>query len=337
MSLSRRPRDKALSIYDIARDLGISSGTVSRAFNNHPEVSKATRERILAKARELGYTPSPLARGLARNVTPAIGIVIPTVYDPFFLEFAQGVQRAAAEAGVAVMMSFTDQSEESLHSAVRSFEQFRVAGVLLLGGSGQHDVDLRTQFGRLPIVVALRRSQASTFPAVVIDHHRGAEAMVSYLAARGHRSIGYVGLPLVTQAAIERLAGYREASRALGSAHAMEVTADGNAFADGVSATNRLLGQAQPDAIFYASDALATGGLHALALKGVRIPEDIAVAGFGDIISSSVTVPALTTVHVPMREIGSRSVALLLQLLAGSLEATPSIQLETTLVIRQSA
>lgn len=332
VGLPKKSRDKALSIYDIARDLGISSGTVSRAFNNHPEVSKATRERILAKARELGYTPSPLARGLARNVTAAIGIVIPTVYDPFFLDFAQGVQQAAAEAGVAVMMSFTDHAEESLYSAVHSFEQFRVAGVLLLGGSGKHDVELRAQFGHLPIVVALRTSQNDVFPAVFIDHRRGAEDMVSFLSARGHRRIAYVGLPPVTQAAVERLAGYRAAGAA-----GIEVVADGNAFTDGVTATNRLLDQAKPDAIFYASDALATGGLQALAQRGLRVPADVAVAGFGDIISSSVTVPALTTVHVPMREIGARSVSLLLQILAGDEAVTPGIQLATTLVERQSA
>jgi DNA-binding LacI/PurR family transcriptional regulator len=335
--VARQPREKALSIYDIARDLGISSGTVSRAFNDHPEVSQATRERILAKARELGYTPSPLARGLARNVTAAIGIVIPTVYDPFFLEFAQGVQQAAAEAGVAVMMSFTDHAEASLYSAMRSFEQFRVAGVLLLGGSGQHDVGLRQQFPRLPVVVALRRSQHATFPAVFIDHKLGAMEMVRFLHSRGHGVIGYVGLPLVTQAAFERLAGYREAVSALGGGKGRELVAEGNAFADGIAATHRLLAEGELDAIFYASDALATGGLHALAHRGLRVPGDIAVGGFGDIISSPVTVPALTTVHVPMREIGARSVALLLQLLAGGENAMADVQLETTLVVRESA
>ena len=335
--MSRRPRDKALSIYDIARDLGISSGTVSRAFNNHPEVSQVTRERILAKARELGYTPSPLARGLARNVTSAIGIVIPTVYDPFFLDFAQGVQQAAAEAGVAVMMTFTDHAEESLHSAVRSFQQFRVAGVLLLGGSGLHDVELRVQFPQLPIVVALRLSQASTFPAVFVDHRQGAIAMMRFLASRKQGPIGYVGLPLVTQAAIERLAGYREAIALLDTPPGLEVVADGNAFADGITATKRLLQQARPATIFFASDALATGGLNALAHLGLRVPDDVAVAGFGDIISSSVTVPALTTVHVPMREIGAGAVSLLLQILAGSTQVTPDVELETTLVARESA
>jgi LacI family transcriptional regulator len=335
--LAKQPRDKALSIYDIARDLGISSGTVSRAFNNHPEVSRATRERILAKARELGYTPSPLARGLARNVTSAIGIVIPTVYDPFFLEFAQGVQQAAADAGVAVMMSFTDHAEDSLFTAVRSFEQFRVAGVLLLGGSGQHDVELREQFPRLPVVVALRRSQDGTFPAVHIDHKRGAIDMMTFLAQRGHRTISYVGLPLVTQAAFERLAGYRESVTALALGARLEVVADGNAFSDGIAATERLLADGRPDAIFYASDALATGGLHALAHRGLRVPDDIAVGGFGDIISSPVTVPALTTVHVPMREIGAGAVALLLRMLSSGESSQANVQLETTLVARESA
>ncbi len=335
--LAKTPRSKTISIYDIARDLGVSSGTVSRAFNNHPEVSKATRERILSKARELGYTPNPLARGLARNVTAAIGIVIPTVYDPFFLDFAQGVQQAAAGAGVAVMMSFTDHSADSLHAAVRSFAEFRVTGVLLLGGSGRHDVQLRAQFPDLPIVVALRRPNADTFPAVFVDHRQGAHDMVGFLASRGHASIGYVGLPPVTEAAIERIAGYRQAVRELQVDSPIEVQADGNAFGDGITATRLLLARARPNAILYASDALATGGLHALSHMGLQVPRDIAVAGFGDIISSPVTLPALTTVHVPMREIGAEAVSLLLRILAGEDGSAPSIQLETSLVARESA
>jgi len=160
---------------------------------------------------------------------------------------------------------------------------------------------------------------------------------MQFLVARGHRSIGYVGLPPVTQAALERLAGYRDAVATLGATPGGELIAEGNAFADGITATDRLLAQARPDAIFYASDALATGGLHALAHRALRVPDEIAVAGFGDIISSSVTVPALTTVHVPMREIGARSVALLLRILADGDEAAPAVQLETTLVVRESA
>ena len=331
---------RSISIYDIARDLGISSGTVSRAFNDHPEVSRKTRERILAKARELGYTPSPLARALARNVTAAIGVVIPTISDPFFLDFAQGVQQAAIDSGVAVMMSFTDHGTETLFSAVRSFEQFRVAGILLFGGSGDHDAAL-AETVQTPLVVALRRSPNDVFPAVYVDHEQGAFDMVSLLAAKGHQRIAYVSLPMATQASHERIAGYRRALRKLGRLRkAVEIVAEGNGFGDGVAVTERLLAHPaarEIDAIFYASDALATGGLHALANAGRRIPESVAVAGFGDIISSAVTVPSLTTVHVPMREVGARSMELLLGAIKDPDAPREGLLLPSAIVERQSA
>jgi DNA-binding LacI/PurR family transcriptional regulator len=146
---------------------------------------------------------------------------------------------------------------------------------------------------------------------------------------------------MATQAGRERIAGYRRALRKLGRLRqAIEIMADGNGFGDGVAATERLLARPEAgevDAIFYASDALATGGLHALARAGRNVPGEIAVAGFGDIISSAVTVPSLTTVRVPMREIGTRSMQLLLGALTEPGAASESILLPTTVVERDSA
>jgi DNA-binding LacI/PurR family transcriptional regulator len=338
--VSGKSRKSAISIYDIARELGVSSGTVSRAFNDHPEVSKATRERILAKAKELGYTPSPLARALARNETSAIGIVIPTIYDPFFLDFAQGVQEAATAAGIAVMMSFTDTRPDALVDAVRSFVQLRVAGIVLLGGSGRNDSKLAAILGGTPAMVALRRTRAKGLPSVFVDHQKGAEQMMALLASKGRHHIGFASLPLITQASVERLEGYRRAHQALGLPNRpVEAVAPGNSFSDGVTVTDTLLalpGAVGLDAIFYASDALATGGLHALALAGRSVPDEIAVAGFGDIISSAVTQPALTTVHVPMREIGEQSIRLLLDIIAGAPDAPRQVELASQIVQRAS-
>jgi DNA-binding LacI/PurR family transcriptional regulator len=339
--MARKSRENGLSIYTIARDLGISSGTVSRAFNDHPEVSKETKERILAKAKELGYAPNPLARALARNVTSAVGIVIPTVYDPFFLDFAQGVQEAAAQSGIAVMMSFTDHRGESLIEAVRSFVQFRVAGIVLLGGSGQHDAELKTELSGTPLVVALRRARTRGLPAVYVDHEKAASEMTALLATSGRRRIAFVSLPLVTQASVERLAGYRKACQEVAPPlQTVEIVAPGNGFNDGMTATRDLLARPEArdiDAIFYASDALATGGLHALALAGRTVPGEIAVAGVGDIISSAVTQPALTTVHVPMREIAQRTIRLLLDIIGGVPDTPGKIELDCSIVRRASA
>lgn len=335
----KRPH-KALSIYDLAQDLGVSSGTVSRAFNNHPEVSKATKEKVLRRAKELGYNPSPLARGLARNVVQAIGIVIPTIYDPFFLDFAEGVQTVASEANVSVMMSFTDYRAETLFSAVQSFQQFRVAGIVLMGGSGQRDTELAEMLARTPTVVALRRATSPAFPAVFVDHESGAYEMTRLLAARSARRIAYVSLPLATQAALERLEGFRRGLAASGGVdRGFEFFAEGNGFLDGVAAARALLADPRSreiGAIFFASDALATGGLSALAEAGFAVPDDVKVAGFGDIASSSVTRPSLTTVHVPMREIGERSFRLLLARIAGTAPEAEQIMLASQITERGS-
>jgi DNA-binding LacI/PurR family transcriptional regulator len=332
------PAKRPLSIYDLAHHLGISYGTVSRALNNRAEVSAATRERVLAAARDLGYSPSPLARGLARDVTPALGIVIPTLDDPFFLAFARSAQETAANAGVSVMVSFAE-SRDAIREAVRSFAQFRVAGVLLLGGTDRHDAEVQKEVEKTPVVVALRHSSENRFPAVYVDHEAGARAMIRLLAERGCRNIAFVGLPLESQAAEQRLSGYRKGMLEAGLGTGRELLAEGRGFIDGAAATRQLLAQpgaGEIDAIFFASDPLATGGLHTLSLCNIDVPTQISVVGFGDIGSSAVTLPSLTTVHLPMREVGERSVELLLAIIENGGAAAEDIQFGLSLVERAS-
>lgn len=329
---------RPLSIYDLAQHLGISYGTVSRALNDRAEVSPATRERVLAAAQALGYSPSPLARGLAGNVTSALGLIIPTLDDPFFLSFARAAQETAAGSGVSVMMSFAE-SHDDIRDAIRSFAQFRVAGVLLLGGTDQHDAEVENQIAGTPVVVALRHSLGNRFPAVYVDHEAGARAMVRLMAERGCRNIAFVGLPLDSHAANQRLSGYRMGIADAGLAPVREVLAEGRGFTDGAVATQRLLqevGVGEVDAVFFASDPLATGGLHALAMHGIDVPGQISVAGFGDIGSSAVTLPSLTTVRLPMREVGRRSVELLLKIIGQGAAAAQDVEFDLAVVERGS-
>lgn len=329
-------RNPTLSIYDLAKHLGISSGTVSRALNNRPDVSPATRQRVLAAAVELGFSPSPLARGLARNRSQAVGVIIPSIDDPFFLAFARGVQEAVSPAGLAVVLSFAD-TREALAAAVKSFVDFRAAGILVLGGSAESDEHVAALSARTPLVVALRKAHHAEFSSVFVDHEAGARAMVELLRARGRNNIAFVSLPLASQAAQERMHGYRGAARY--SDPAFTVVAAGSGFLDGANATAELLsrpGAESIDALFYASDALAAGGLHVLSERGIVVPDSIAVAGFGDIDSSAVTVPSLTTARVPMYEVGERAASLLIDLIEGHTVGAEDVELPLEVVERKS-
>lgn len=329
-------RTTALSIYDLAHHLGISSGTVSRALNNRPEVSAATRKRVLEAATQLGFSPSPLARGLARNQSQAIGVIVPSIDDPFFLSFARGVQNAAIASGLAVVLSFADTSD-SVTEAVRSFVAFRAAGILVLGGSDDVDANIASIAGTTPTVVTLRRAKHTEFSSVFIDHEAGARAMVKHLIESGRKKVAFVSLPLNSQAAIGRLNGYRAVERQ--AVPEWTVFAHGSGFLDGVDATNELLSARRSeeiDAIFYASDVLATGGLHALASHGISVPDQIAVAGFGDIDSSAVTVPSLSTMRIPMYEVGETAAKLLFDAIENREGDIVDVELSLELVERHS-
>ncbi|KJL35148.1 LacI family DNA-binding transcriptional regulator [Microbacterium azadirachtae] len=332
----RPEREAAINIYDLAKHLGISSGTVSRALNDRPEVSAATRERVLEAAAKLGFSPSPLARGLARNRSQTIGVIVPTSDDPFFLSFARGVQGAFGASGYSVVLSFAD-APDSIAGASRSFVASRSAGILILGGSEVTDEKIAKIVGETPVVVALRKAQHAEFSSVFVDHEGGARAMVQLLLDRGNQNIAFVSLPLTSQAAHERLRGYRSVTK--GADPAWTVVARGGKPLDGVEATVELMsrpGSEQLDAIFYASDALATGGLNSLFSKGIDVPADIAVAGFGDIDSSAVTVPPLTTVRVPMHDVGYRAGSLLLEAIEEGSAMTQDIELALELIERAS-
>lgn len=332
----RPEREPALNIYDLAKHLGISSGTVSRALNNRPEVSAATRERVLEAAAKLGFSPSPLARGLARNQSQTIGVIVPTSDDPFFLSFARGVQSIFGASGYSVVLSFAD-APDSIAGASKSFIASRAAGILLLGGSEVTDDKIAKIVGKTPVVVALRRAQHAEFSSVFVNHEDGASAMVRLLRERGSQHIAFVSLPLTSQAAHERLRGYRSAIDDVDPA--WTVVARGGKPLDGVEATVELMsrpGSERIEAIFYASDALATGGLNSLFSKGIDVPKDIAVAGFGDIDSSAVTVPPLTTVRVPMYEVGCRAGSMLLEAIEDDPATTRDIELGLELIERDS-
>lgn len=333
-------KNKHVSIYTVAAAAAVSYATVSRVFNNHPEVNAETRQRVLDVAKQLGYVPNPLARGLSKKQTSAVGVIVPGIADPFFMPITQSIEEHARRLGYITLLRDTGRSVDAALEGVDVLAQFHVSGVIILGGSDERDSELATRLKGIPAVVVLRQAQAALFPAVYLDHSQGAQMVVAYLAGQGRRRIAFVGGDLNSVAARERLQGYH-----IGLAQA-ELAAEPAwiepgyfTLSGGAAATQRLLtlpAAQRPDAIFYASDTMALAGLHELRQAGLRVPEEIAVVGYGNIEFAAISAPPLTTVEVSRERMGALAVELLQQL-RNQAQRPEDIQVEVSLVVRQSS
>lgn len=335
-----KARKGKVSIYTVAEAAGVSYGTVSRVFNNRQDVNPETRQRVLSVARQLGYVPNPIARGLSKRMTAAFGILVPGLTDPFFMPIAQGIEQVARDLGYATLLHDTGRSVLAMLAGVTTFAHFQLSGVVILGGSQDLDLQIAEQLAGLPTVVVLRPAQERVFPAVYFDHAAGTDAVVSHLLRTGRQRIAFVTGD-DSFAATERFRGYGNALLAQGYSIEYRRVANGGFSMDGsVEATQRLLDLPKdeyPDAIVYASDAMALVGMHVLHRAGIRIPDDIAVAGYGNISFAGISEPPLTTVQVPKTELGQRAAQTLRQMLEAPDRPVDDIILETELIVRASS
>lgn len=323
-----------LSIYDVAREAGVSFGTVSRALNSRPGVSAETKEHVLEVARNLGYVPSPIARSLAAQRALAVGVAVPDLADPFFMPVAGAIQDVAQRHGHAVIVSHTGRARADALASMQAMSRYRLAGLVVLGGSDHADDELAEVLHDVPTVVAIRRSKR--FASVYFDHARGARRMVEHLVTTGRSRIAFVGLADDSVAARDRLRGFRAGLRDAGLT-ATAVARAGHTLEHGVIGTDQVLAaDVRPDAISYATDALALAGLRRLQEAGIRVPDDIAVGGFGDIPYARVSSPSLTTIGVPHEAIGATAGSMLESLLSAPGTELDSFEFATELIARES-
>ncbi|MBM4438092.1 MAG: LacI family DNA-binding transcriptional regulator [Actinobacteria bacterium] len=311
------PAPKRTRIGDVARAAGVSKGTVSRVLNHHPDVSPVSRQRVTSAIARLRYMPSPVARALSRRSTRAIGILIPDLADPVFMQMVRGVEGVASGQNYAVMLGESGRSAAKEVSFCDLMSQFLVAGVLIAGGTATIDREFARHVGAIPTVVLGRRSSSGTFPASTVDHCAGGRAAIQYLLELGHRRIGLVGGDQASEAGVGRQRGYLDALRAwdVPPEPALMQPTD-FALASGMAATARLLdARPAPTAVWFASDELALGGLRVIKDRGLRIPADISVAGFNDIPYAAISDPPLTTMRWPAKELGTVAMRMLAELI----------------------
>ncbi|MGH2868633.1 MAG: LacI family DNA-binding transcriptional regulator [Solirubrobacteraceae bacterium] len=325
---------------DVARHAGVSVSTVSYVLNNSGPVATSRRTRVLDAVRVLNYTPNESARSLKRRSTSTIGLVVPDLANQFFALVTEGVERAAAERDVLVVLCAPEATERPVSHHAKLLRSQRLDGVVYLSGTGTSPSLILELARSGPVVLVDERISGFELPAVVSDGRRGAREVAAYVLEQGHTRLAIIGGPQVLWTAEQRLAGYREALAAAGlDPDAIPVLVGDYRQQSGAELAERVLAgphAQRPTAFLCANDLMAIGALEYCRSAGIRVPEDLSIAGFDDVPIAKLLTPALTTVSQPARDMGYRAASLLFELLADGLDDKPIEPFPATLQIRAS-
>jgi LacI family transcriptional regulator len=327
----------AVTIRDVAKAARVSLATVSRALNGKENVAEKTRRHVAAVAARLGFVPHEGARSLSRSRTHCVGVVLPDLHGEFFSELIRGIDLAARDHGLHLLLSCSHGDEHELAAALRAMRG-RVDGLLVMSPYANPLVLARNLQASMPTVLLNSGPGNDRYPALAVDNYGGACAMVRHLVGRGHRRIAMICGPEGNFDARERLAGYKDTLRELLPGSQPQVLRGDFTEESGYRAGKRLLATTErPDAVFAANDMMALGCLFALTEGGLKVPGDLAIAGFDDIPVARYVTPPLTTVRVRIAELGDIALERLVQAIdnAGR-DAHVTQTLRTELVVRSS-
>lgn len=318
--MRRRPTMK-----DVARHAGVSVSTVSYVLNDSGPVAPERRARVLDAVRVLDYTPNESARSLKRRSASTIGLVVPDLSNQFFALVAEGVERAAAERDVLVVLCAPEATGQPESHHAKLLRSQRVDGVIYLSGSEASPASL-LELDRLGAVVLVdERIAGFDLPAVTSDNRKGAREIAAHVVEQRHRRLAIISGPSALWTAEQRLAGYREAIAAGGlDPDAVPVYVGDYGLESGRELAARALSKTaaeRPTALLCANDLMAIGALEHCKSVGLDVPKDISIVGFDDQPIAALLTPRLTTVRQPARDMGYRAAELLFELLAGTGES----------------
>jgi LacI family transcriptional regulator len=310
--------DMTVTIYDVAREAGVSMATVSRVVNNNTNVKPLTRKKVFEAIERLGYRPNAVARGLASKKTTTVGVVIPDISNTFFAEVARGIEDIANMYHYNIILCNADKRKDKEIRVINTLLEKQVDGLLFMGGTvtDEHRDAFRT--ANVPIVLCATSEPSRTIPSVDIHHEKAAYDAVTLLLNHGHRKIAFIsGVFEDSNNGLARFNGYKKAIEAAGLQVRDEYVRIGNLrYESGMDASKFFLGlEDRPTAIFAATDEMAIGAIHAVQDFGLRVPYDISVVGIDNIRMASMVRPQLTTVAQPMYDLGAVSMRLLTKLM----------------------
>lgn len=336
--MRRRRGVRGPTIVDVAAEAGVSISTVSRVLRGGQDVSEATRQHVESVVRQLGYRPSSIARALVSGESRMLALLVSDLGNPFYPQLAKCVERAAGEAGYAVVICNTDDDDGTAIRYLERLTQQGLDGVIYASGCGDEDKLVSVLGDPRRIVFANRRPTGDSWSYVVSDNQGGARLLTEHLLGLGHRHIGFVGGPDYATNAVDRAAGFHQALRNEPDATAL-VSVGPFGKETGLRTVQHWLDSGFPlSAVIGVNDTVALGALEAILDRGLRVPEDIAVAGFDNVDLASSAILRLTTVAQDIVTMGQQAVAILLDQLGSVGEFQPThIVLEPTLVPRHTS
>ena len=308
------------SVRDVAERAGVSVGTVSHALNHPERVAESTLERVRAAIDELGFVRSETARRLRHGGSSLVGVLVHDISNPFFTEAARGIEDRLREDNRVPMLGSTDSDPDRERELMSLLAGLDVRGVIVTPSTSTLD-NLAVLAGRgIRIVLMDHPPISEELPTVSGDDVAGARAAVAHLVELGHRRIGFVNGPLSVRQSIDRRDGVLAALSEAGLDPAevlreVEAASGGQGYtadAGAVGAAELLRADPPPSALFCANDQLAIGAMREIRRRGLAIPDDVAIVGYDDVDIASELITPLTSVHVPMRDIGRAAADLLL-------------------------
>ena len=334
---------KRASISDIAKELNLAVSTVSRALSGHSRISKATRERVWALAEQLNNQPNHLAAALRKGHSNTLGVIVPHIDGHFFSQVMKGAESVANRAGFNVLLCQSNEDYEQEQKNVVTMINAQVDGILVSVARPTHDY---AHFDKIrnrgiPLVFFDRIVDSPELNAVELDDFQGAYQSTKHLLEQGFRRIAHFGGPQHLNIYINRFGGYRQALEEAGIAVDDKLVLFSDMWeADGRAGMEQLLALKQrPDAVFSASDFSIVGAMRVLKERGLRIPQDVALAGFSNESFTSLTEPNLTSVDQCPQEVGEAAMNMLLEMVheEGTAAAPRKIVVQPRLMMRESS
>lgn len=324
------------TLADVARVAGVSTATVSRCLNSPAQVQAGTRDRVLSAVAQLGYSPNFGARALAARRTGIIGVIIPTMENAIFARAIQAFQEELHLSGLTLLVASSSYSPEIEADQIRTLVARGADALLLIGHDRDPDIYAFLEQRGVPVLISWAFDPAQARPSIGFDNRRAMAGLADVVLGMGHRQIGMISASATgNDRARDRIAGVRDAMRAHGCDPAgLSLQETPYSIANGVAAMARLMAQpAPPTAVICGNDVLAVGALQRARQLGLSVPRDVSITGFDDIELATVVDPALTTVHVPHRDMGRAAARLLVDMVGGGAAPAP-VCLETQLCLR---
>jgi LacI family transcriptional regulator len=330
-----------ISLKDLAKELGVSISTVSRALKNHPEISPELTKKIQALAAKWNYTPNPLAMGLLRQQTKMIGVIVPDINTHFYSSIISGIESVAKERGYFIVIASSNESMEKEIESVENLLKSRVEGFIVCLSQETNDFSHFEKLikNEIPLVFFDRVCEELPVPAVLANGQDATKKITKHFYENGCKRIAYISGPEHLNISQNRKEGYLDGLKECDLKYDEDLLVHCNlSIEDAKLATQQLLQlENKPDAIFGVNDTIAFAAMIEVKKQGYKIPDDILLAGFTDEFHSIVVDPPLTSVSHPTFQMGEEAAKLFFESVEKEKNINKRIMLPIDLVVRESS